>query len=302
MLDSTYKNSFFIALGFHLFLIVLLCWESSHSHPVLMTEKDPKPSIPIINATSLDSKAVAQAVETLKEEKSKQAQAEKERLQAAARQVALAKEQRIQEQRRLEQLKKEAESLALARKKQMEQEKRQLAEIAQQKEKEAKRLEALKQQQALEQKKLEAAAKKAEEKARIAQEAKLKAEQEAKAKAAKEAQAKIAQNKAEEAAEHARVAGEIDKYKALIINAISRHWILPENADSSLSSQFRIRLAPDGAVLQVSLIRSSGDAILDRSAQAAIYKASPLPVPSDPVTFNLFRDISLTVRPENVRG
>jgi len=69
-----------------------------------------------------------------------------------------------------------------------------------------------------------------------------------------------------------------------------------------MSSQFRIRLAPDGMVLQVSLTRSSGDPLLDRSAQTAIYKASPLPVPTDAETFNLFRDISLTVRPEQVRG
>ena len=105
-----------------------------------------------------------------------------------------------------------------------------------------------------------------------------------------------------DAQKNALTAGEVDKYKALIIGAISRQWILPENADSKMSSQFRIRLAPNGIVLEVSLTRSSGDPILDRSAQSAIYKASPLPVPSDPDTFNLFRDISLTVRPENARG
>jgi colicin import membrane protein len=49
-------------------------------------------------------------------------------------------------------------------------------------------------------------------------------------------------------------------------------------------------------------MRSSGDTLLDRSAQTAIFKASPLPVPSNVETFNLFRDISLTVRPEQVRG
>ncbi len=98
------------------------------------------------------------------------------------------------------------------------------------------------------------------------------------------------------------MSGEIDKYKALILNAISRQWILPEHADSTMSSQFRIRLAPNGTVLEVTLIKSSGDTILDRSAQTAIYKASPLPVPSDPVTFNVFREISLIVRPEQVRG
>ena len=52
----------------------------------------------------------------------------------------------------------------------------------------------------------------------------------------------------------------------------------------------------------MSLIRSSGDPILDRSAQLAIYKASPLPVPHDLVAFNIFKDINLTVRPVNARG
>ena len=118
----------------------------------------------------------------------------------------------------------------------------------------------------------------------------------------KQQQAAASQQAALTAENNARMAGEVDKYKALIIDSISRQWILPENANGNLSSQFRIRLAPNGAVLDVSLTRSSGDAILDRSAQSAIYKASPLPVPSDPSTFNIFRDISLTVRPENARG
>jgi colicin import membrane protein len=114
----------------------------------------------------------------------------------------------------------------------------------------------------------------------------------------RQAQALASQN----AAQQARIAGEVNKYKALIVNAIGRNWILPENVDSTLSSQFRIRLAPDGMVLEVTLTRSSGDSLLDRSAQTAIYKASPLPVPSDTATFNMFRDISLTVRPEQIRG
>ena len=118
----------------------------------------------------------------------------------------------------------------------------------------------------------------------------------------KQAEATAAQQARQNAEQQARIAGEVDKYKALIVNAIGRNWILPERADSSLSSQFRIRLAPDGMVLNVTLTRSSGDPLLDRSAQTAIYKASPLPVPTDSETFNLFRDISLTVRPEQVRG
>ena len=103
-------------------------------------------------------------------------------------------------------------------------------------------------------------------------------------------------------AEAKRLAEFKKKHKALIVHAISQQWILPDNVDRGLSSQFRIRLAPDGSVLDVSLIHSSGDPVLDRTARAAIYKASPLPVPREPDAFNVFRDISLTVRPENARG
>lgn len=190
--------------------------------------------------------------------------------------------------------------------------KKRLKQLAEQKALEAKRIEELKKQkdelvkqQQLEAKKLADLNKKKlaekvqaeKEKTELAKKAEMdRKKQEAAEAAAKQAQA------AQNAERQARMAGEVDKYKALIVNAIGRNWILPENVDSSLSSQFRIRLAPDGMVLQVTLTRSSGDPLLDRSAQTAIYKASPLPVPADPETFNLFRDISLTVRPEQVRG
>jgi colicin import membrane protein len=182
--------------------------------------------------------------------------------------------------------------------------------LAEQKALEAKHIEELKKQkeELVKQQKLEA--KKLAELNKKKEADKLKAEQAAKAEKAKadmerkkQAEAAAAQKAAAQNAERqARLAGEVDKYKALIVNAIGRNWILPENVDSSLSSQFRIRLASDGTVLEVTLTRSSGDPLLDRSAQTAIYKASPLPMPTDPDTVNIFRDISLTVRPEQVRG
>ncbi len=119
--------------------------------------------------------------------------------------------------------------------------------------------------------------------------------------AAKKAQAqKQAQQIAQEKANEATMMRNVDKYSALIIQAISQHWIVPENADRTLSTQLTIRLASDGSVLNVSLAKSSGDALLDRSAEAAVYKASPLPVPDDAATFDRMRTINLTVRPESV--
>ncbi len=126
-----------------------------------------------------------------------------------------------------------------------------------------------------------------------------------KAKAAEEAEQRRKEAlQAEKIAteKQARINEGVQKYKALIIQAISQQWILPANVNSQLSCEFRIRLAPDGTVVLAQLTRSSGDSVLDRSAETAINKASPLPVPQERELFDLFRDIQLTVRPEQARG
>lgn len=329
----SYRKAFFSALTFHLFLVILLLTDSTTQRPVLTMEakNTPGSELPmasthqpeVVKAVSVNNKEVMEAVNRLKQERSHQQQAELSRQKNLEQQAQAAKQQRIKEQQQIAKLKEEANTIAIKRKKMAEEEKKHLKELTEQKAIEAKRIVELKQQkekllkeQATEAKKLAQLTKKKElekalskkmkaddakaqkELAQVALSEKIKADkanqQQAQAAAAAQAQ--------ENAQQQARLAGEVDKYKALIVNAIGRNWILPEKVDSSMSSQFRIRLAPDGNVLEVSLTRSSGDALLDRSAQTAIYKASPLPVPTDAETFNLFRDISLTVRPEQVRG
>jgi len=327
IVDQSYRKSFIAAVLFHLFLgLALLIDTTTNQRPVLTPEakNEPSQALPVesarpkdevVKAVSVENREVMETVQRLKQERTKQLKAEQERQQALLKQAEMARKARLQEQQRLAKLKEEAEKIAIARKKQIEEEKRRLKQLAEQKAQEAKRIEELKAKQQQLKKQQEEAEKlavlkqkQAEEKAKLDKLKEEKAKEElaraekAKAEAEQKRQAALQQQAAADAAKKAHLAGEVDKYKAMIVNAISRQWILPENVDSSLSSQFRIRLAPDGAVLEVSLIRSSGDSVLDRSAQTAIYKASPLPVPSDPDTFNLFRDISLTVRPENVRG
>lgn len=328
--DQTYRKSFYAALMLHFFLALLLVTESSTTRPVLMNEAKNEPGDmkpleqkiqaqkEIVKAVSVDNKEVMETVNRLKQERVKQLRAEQSRQMALNRQAEQARKARLQEQQRLAKLKEESAKLAIARKKQLEEEQQHLKELAIQKEKEAKRLKALKtkqleleKKQQQEAEKLAELKKKQQETEKLAESKKRQMEEklkEDKAKAALAAAEKAKQEEAaarlaaQRAAQQAKVAGEVDKYKALILNAIGSQWILPENVDSKLSSQFRIRLAPDGAVLDVHLTRSSGDPVLDRSAQSAIRKASPLPVPADSVTFDLFRDITLTVRPENVRG
>ena len=96
--------------------------------------------------------------------------------------------------------------------------------------------------------------------------------------------------------------GEVDKHKAMIIQAISSQWIYPEGVEENASCQLLINVAPGGVVLNVQMLRSSGNAVLDRSAQAAVMKASPLPVPEDQRLFNGFRTIKFKFNPKGIIG
>lgn len=324
ILSRSYKNALMVALALHFSIAMVLFIEpSSNKPPVLEQTQNPDmiqaqasqstPQPEPIKAVSVDASEVMKTVNHLKEQRARQEAAERSRQQQLQKQVELARKERVLEQQRLQQLKSEAEKVAIAHKKQIEEEKKRLERVAQQKAAEEKRLAEMKKQQQEEAKKLTELKKKQDlAKAEAAKAEATKAEakrladekqQEAKARAdAEQKRQQAIKQAAMDAERNARIAGEVDRYKALIIGAISRQWILPDNVQNNLSSEFRIRLAPDGSVLEVSLARSSGDSVLDHSAQSAIYKASPLPVPTDPEAFNTFRDISLTVRPENARG
>jgi colicin import membrane protein len=321
--ETSYRKAFFAAVFFHLCLAIALFFDPSNQRPVMTVEAKNEPSMAmpveqndqpkdeVVKAVSIDNKEVMETVNRLKQERANQLKAEQARQQNLVKQAEMARMARLQEQKHLAKLKEETEKIAIAKKKQIEEEKRHLKELAEQKIQEAKKLEELKAKQLQLQKRQQEESEKlalikqkqVEEKTKSEN---LKAEQEraakVKAELAEENRQAAIQQAAANAEKKALLSGEVDKYKAMILNAIGQKWITPENVDRSLSSQFRIRLAPDGVVLAVSLTRSSGDAVLDRSAQTAIYKASPLPVPRDASTFELFRDINLTVRPENVRG
>lgn len=91
-----------------------------------------------------------------------------------------------------------------------------------------------------------------------------------------------------------------EKYRHLILQAIAQQWIIPPDLDKNLETKLVVRLAPGGMVLDVMIVKSSGNTVLDRSAQTAVYKASPLPVPKQTVLFNTFEKINLTVRPKGI--
>lgn len=108
---------------------------------------------------------------------------------------------------------------------------------------------------------------------------------------------KSSENNADSNAQNSEV---IDKYKSLIIQAISQQWIVPDDLDKNLVCKLLINVGPGGVVLRIQVIQASGNPLLDRSAQNAVMKASPLPVPKETSLLDSFRVIQLTVKPNEI--
>lgn len=309
---QSYQKALCWAIGLHLFLASIMFFESVNQlaifSAVKSTPRVATATVPssknnkeeLLQAATIDNAEVKQIINRLKEERANIAKAQQNKQLILEKRAAHARELRKLEQEHLTKIKTETAKLALARNKQIAEDQRHLKQLAFQKEQEQHKLKELATQQQQLQKKQALEALKLLELQEAAAQLKQKHEQEAKRHAQEEIKRRQALLK-QEAATKANIASEIEKYKTLITDAISRQWILPENIDKNAKSLFRIRLAEDGSVLEASLIQSSGDVILDRSAQTAIHKASPLPVPKDPTIFTIFRDIKLTVNPQNVR-
>jgi colicin import membrane protein len=98
--------------------------------------------------------------------------------------------------------------------------------------------------------------------------------------------------------EQARAQTEIARFEALIRQKVERNWLRPAQSAGGLSCIVRLRIAPGGEVLSAVIVRGSGDGAFDRSVEAAVLRASPLPVPSDMSVFEHFRDLELKFKPE----
>jgi colicin import membrane protein len=86
-------------------------------------------------------------------------------------------------------------------------------------------------------------------------------------------------------------------YMFAIQQRISRNWVKPPTATAGIECVVNIRQLPGGEVVSVSIGACNGDAVVRRSIESAVHRASPLPSPSDPSVFD--RDIRLTFRPED---
>ena len=190
---------------------------------------------------------------------------------------------RKQEERRLESLrkqreaeqKKEKERLALLEKKQKE--------LKEKQRKEKERLAELERKRKAEEERQDRARKEQELKEKMqAEEERLKREEQA--AALRKAELKKKQTT-------------IDKYMNLIEARVYQKWRKPPAISSGLECVLKVKLIPSGEVLDIELVKSSGDPAFDKSVIAAVRAASPLPVPSSETgLFDVFRDLRLPMR------
>ncbi len=297
--------SFVLALSLHVGLLLLFGF-SFGSEPQVKTQK-PLPEI--IQASVLDDEQIIQEAERLK-----QVEADKQQKQ---QQVA---EQRAAEERRLQQLRdkrqqeeKKARELAEQRKQTQLKAQQRQEELKKQLVEEAARLAKIKEQQAAEQKRLQQQREAEQQRFKAQQEAEAKKREQERLAEEKRKQEQLTKERAEQAqreelarqqAEAAKAKAEQDRQATITATAaiqrkVNNSWIRPMTSSKGLSCTIQVKLLTSGDVMEAHVINSSGDAVFDRSAENAVRKASPLPVPKDPSLFaNHFRTFTFVFKPE----
>ncbi len=273
---------------------------------------------PIVNAVAIDATKVAERVQNIqiREQQQQEKLRELKAQEQAARQAKLleaqhliqmkAEQQRAQQQREAAINQAKLEELHLA---QLKEQQKALA-VKQQQESEAKAL-AIKKQQ-------EDEAKALAKKKQLEHEIELKELAEKKQRdleAIKQRQAQLAEqqddlqkkllqqqidNEKQLLVKAQQEREVIDHYRVQILMAIGKQWNIPDATDPTISCVFTIDLTPAGVVSHVQLTRSSGNIALDRAAEAAIYKASPLPIPTESSAAQSFRLFTIKMTPQDV--
>ena len=213
-------------------------------------------------------------------DKQRQQQAEQERKAKAQRERKMkAEQQRKQTAERERKLKRQQEQQAIAAREAQE-------KAAVESERQAK-LAAERKAQA-----------EAERQARIKAERKAKADAERKsaeaAAAARQAEL-MASMEAEERLLAARSSDEMAQYAALIKQKVERNWAIPAGSPAGIECEVFVSQIPGGEVVGVKVGRCNADSAVVRSLEAAVFKSSPLPLPSNPLLFD--RTLRLTFKP-----
>lgn len=184
---------------------------------------------------------------------------------------------KAEEQARLDELRREQQRKEEARLQRIEEEKLKAEEEARRKvaEEEARR----KREAELERQRVEA------ERRRKEQEEQQRLENERQRREAEARQLKE-QVEAEDRRLAARNSEDMAAYKFAIQQKVRRAWIKPASAPRDLNCEVHVRQNQNGDVLSATVVSCNGDAVVVRSIEAAVKKATPLPRPPNPLLFD----------------
>jgi colicin import membrane protein len=229
--------------------------------------------IEFISAKTIDEKTL----QARKDKKQREANRKKE----AARKV---KEAKLKAQREKAE-KKQREK----KKKQKAAEKKRLAELEKKRKADKKKKDELKKQEEIRKQKEE---KRKQEEKRKEEEAQAELDLKHKMEADRVARNKAASIKADQE----------QIYIKRIKGTIVRHWKVPAGASEALVCIVEVRTIPSGDVLDVQVIKKSGDAVFDKSVKNAVFRASPIPVPAaETGLYDTFRVFNLEFKPQNLQ-
>jgi colicin import membrane protein len=217
------------------------------------------PPAEIVRAQIVDEEEIKKQEEEIlkrEEEKRKKEEDEIKRLDDLKKQTA-------EEEQRIEQLKRQQEE---EKKKTEEVEKQRLVAEQKRKDEEKKRVEEQRKREAQER-----ARKEQVERERLAR------EEEVRKKAAVEAEVR----------EATQLFG---SFEGAIQRAVRENWRRPTGVGDNMKAVFVVTVDQQGRVLNVRLLRSSGDRLYDESGIKAITFASPLPIPNNPRLFKHYRE------------
>ncbi|MBS0289926.1 MAG: cell envelope integrity protein TolA [Proteobacteria bacterium] len=282
--NQSKKVSFVIAFGLHLLIVLLIIF--SVEKTLVLPPEPSEVQKPIIDAVMINKKSLQEEIARLEAKETKKREQEENRIKELAQKEKEAKQKAAHEEALALELKKKNEALekAVQEKKiaQEKQEKERLAKLKQEQE-ELKKIQKEKEEALALKKKME------EEK--LLQEKLQKEKALAEQKAQEEAQAKAPQISP-------RVKQDlITRHAMLIRSKIHQFWRKPIGFDfEGYTCVVEVRLLPTGEVVQAAVVESSGSLEFDRSAELAVKKASPLPMPEDVNVAKEFRQFTFLFR------
>ena len=82
----------------------------------------------------------------------------------------------------------------------------------------------------------------------------------------------------------------VEEYTVRVSEAISRQFLIPEDAPVEARAEIEFRVLPNGQAGALRFLHKSGNVAFDRAIEAAVERARPLPVPAEPAAYLQFRD------------